>query len=78
MWQGQSLQQKIFQYCAKKQVVLGNVFMPVIDRREEQKEDFITLDLETVKCIKQNVKLNEDNKEVFFLLDSDNEANLIS
>lgn len=51
--------------------------MPVTDSRKD-KEDTSVQDLETIKCITWNVKLNQGNEEVPALLDSDSEANLIS
>lgn len=63
---------------AQKLAVIGNASMLGTDKKEELKEDSISWDLEIVKCITWNVKLNKDNKEVSTLLDSGNEANLIS
>lgn len=37
----------------------------------------LTSDLETIKCISWNIKLNKCNKEVLVLFNSSNEANLI-
>ena len=48
------------------------------DSREDLEEKSIVQDLETVKCITWNVKLNESNEEVYALLDSGSWANLIS
>lgn len=51
--------------------------MPVTDSKEDLKQKSIIQDLEIVKCIIWNVKLNKDNEKVFVLLDSGNKANLI-
>lgn len=52
--------------------------MPVTDSKEDLDKGSPARDLETVKCITWNVKLNKGNKEVLALLDSGSEANLIS
>ena len=52
--------------------------MSVTDSKEDLEKKSIVRDLETVKCITWNVKLNEGNEEVSALLDSGSEANLIS
>ena len=63
--------------CAKKLAVIGNTSVPVTDSREDKEETSVQ-DLETVKCITWNIKLNQGNEEVPALLDSGSEANLIS
>ena len=67
-------------FCAKKLAVIGNTSVPVTDSREDTvtKETSVTRDLEIVKCITWNVKLNQGNEEVPALLDLGSEANLIS
>ena len=52
--------------------------MPVTDYKEDPDEAAPARDLETVKCITWNMKLNKGNEEVLALLDSGSEANLIS
>lgn len=64
--------------CTKKLVVIGNTSTSMTDSKEELKEKSIIWDLEIVKCITWNVKLNKDNEEMSALLDSSNKANFIS
>ncbi len=66
------------QSCAKKLAIIGNTSVPVTDSRKDLEEISVVRDLETVKCITWNVKLNQSNEEVSTLLDSGSEANLIS
>lgn len=63
---------------AKKLAIIGNVSVPVTDKREEVKENSTARDLKTVKCFMLAVKLNEGNEKVSTLLDSGSEANFIS
>ena len=62
----------------KKLAVIGNTSVLVTDSREDLEETSVVQDLEIVKCITWNVKLNQGNEEVAALLDSGSEANLIS
>ena len=61
----------------KKRAVIGNISVPMIDSKRDLKKTSYIQNLEKVKCIIWNIKLNQGNKEVAALLDSDNKANLI-
>ena len=63
---------------AKKLAVIGNASAPMTDSRENLEEASLDRELETVKCITWNVKLNKGNEKVLALIDSGSEANLIS
>lgn len=63
---------------AKKPALIGSTSVPVTDSKEDLEETSVVRDLERAKCITWNVKLNEGNQKVSALLDSGNEANLIS
>ena len=65
---------------AKKLAVISNTSLPGTDSRENtvKEEPSVSWDLETVKCITWNVKLNQGHEEVPALLDSSSKANLIS
>ena len=78
MWQGRPLEQRMPRSCAKKLAVIGNASASMTDSREDPKEGSLDRELETVKCITWNVKLNKGHEEVSALIDSGSEANLIS
>ncbi len=63
---------------AKKLAVIRNISAPMTDSRENLEEASPDRELETVKCITWNIKLNKNNEEVLALIDSGSEANLIS
>ncbi len=48
------------------------------DSREDLEKAFLDQNLETVKCITWNVKLNKGNEEVSAWTNSKSKANLIS
>lgn len=50
----------------------------VTEETSVTEETFVTRDLETVKCMTWNVKLNQANEEVPALVGSGSEVNLIS
>ncbi len=58
--------------------MIENASAPMTDSRDELEEAFVNRELETVKCITWNVKLNKANAKVSALIDCGNEANLIS
>ena len=63
--------------CTKKLAVISNTSMLITVSKKDLEEKLVVRDLETVKCITWNVKLNKGNKKVSVLLDSGNKANLI-
>lgn len=65
-------------FPAKKPAVIGNTSVPVTDNRGELEEGPTFKDLETVKCITWNIKLNQGKEKVPAPLDSGSKANLIS
>ncbi len=62
----------------KKLAVIINASVPVTDSKENLEDGSDVRDLQTVKCISLNVKLDKGNDEVSSLFDSGSEANLIS
>lgn len=64
--------------CAKKLAVNNNTFVLVTDSKKDTKKTLVVWDLEIVKYIIWNVKLNGGNKEVYALQDLGSKANFIS
>ena len=62
----------------KKLAITGNTSMPVINNRGDLNKSPPIENMETIKCITWNIKLNKNNQTVLALLDSDSETNLIS
>lgn len=64
-------------FHAKQLVVINTISISVTNIGKKLEKELIIKDLERVKCITWNVKLNKSNKEVSTLIDSGSEANLI-
>ena len=72
------LEQQIPRSCFAKLAVLGNTFESMTERKKDLKKPFLDKELETVKDIICNAKLNKGNEGVLALIDFVSEANLIS
>lgn len=62
----------------KKLAIIGNISMAVTYSREDVKKVSNVKDLEIVKCITWNIKLNKCNEEVFALLNLGSRAQVDS
>lgn len=65
------------QSYTKKLAIIRTISMLVIDCRKDLEKTSVIQDLEIIKYIIWNIKLNQGNKEVFALLNSSSKVNLI-
>ena len=63
---------------AQKLAVIDNASVPMTSSKKALEKASLDQKLESIKCITHNVKLNKGSEEVSALIDSGNEANLIS